>query len=344
MSFTRKSRNALWLGTASVLTVVLAGCSGGGADPSDPATSEDPIRIAVIVPLSNSFTAQLYTGFKARADADGIVTKLFDPGFDPQKAYSQIEQIVASGEYDGIAMLPIDAVSAIPAVEAAEEAGVRVVSMNNPLGEVQDTVKPQVRGQAGVVMDIPSYQRGVALGEMSIEACADQDPCQIAFVAGNIVVAGEQAMIKGFEAALAKAPNTELVAYRDAGDYTPDRGQNTTANVLQAFPDLKVISGSGDQLMRGSEIAIADAGLTGDVEIIGLGASELAVEGIKGGTWYGSLASLPLTVGDAAYDVLMDAIADPELSGVGISVVEDLGVLAKITKDNVDDFTPEWEG
>jgi ribose transport system substrate-binding protein len=333
----------------TVLALSVAGCGGDDSESSatsgaSTSSSGGKKKIAVIVPLSNTFTAALYEGMKAQAEGTDVELKVFDPGFDPQKAYAQIQQITAQGGYDGIAMLPLDPATAVPAVKAAAEKGIKVVSMNNPLGPDMKTLDPQVPGQTANVMDASQYQRGLWLGELAVDACAEQNPCDVAYVAGSMALAGEQALIGGFKESIAKNPAIKLAAYRDAGGYLPEPGQKITQNILQANRDIKVIAGSGDQIIRGAELAVKQAGLEGKVALIGLGGSKLGVEGVKSGKWFGSVANLPYSIGQASFDILEQAFADENVEGVAVNVAEDLGLDPKITADNAADFKPEWDG
>lgn len=340
---------------AAALAIVVAGCGGssdsstgsatsgsGSTSTAAQASSGEKKKIAVVVPLSNTFTAALYEGIKDASAGKNVELKVFDPGFDPQKAYAQIQQITAQGGFDAIAMLPLDPATAVPAVEAAAKKGIKVVSMNNPLGPDMKTLEPQVPGQTANVMDASQYQRGVWLGEMAVDACADTKPCPVAYIAGSVALAGEQALIGGFREAIKKNPDVKLASYRDAGAYTPEPGQKVAQNILQANRNVKVIVGSGDQIIRGAELAAKSAGLK--VKLIGLGGSKLGVEGIKSGTWYGSVANYPYSIGKESFNVLQKAFDDPNVKGVAVNVSEQLKLDPKIKKDNAAAFKPEWDG
>jgi ribose transport system substrate-binding protein len=222
--------------------------------------------------------------------------------------------------------------------------GIKVVSMNNPLGPDMRTMDPQVEGQTANVMDASQYQRGVWLGELAVDACADKDPCEVAYIAGSVALAGEQALIGGFREAIAAKPAIRLAAYVDAGDYTAEPGQRAAQNILQAHPDVRAIAGSGDQIIRGAAIAVRSAGRDGEVALIGLGGSKAGVQGVIDGSWYGTVANLPFSIGKASFDVLEKAFADPNLRGVAVNVSEELRLDPKITRANAADFRAEWDG
>jgi ribose transport system substrate-binding protein len=295
------------------------------------------------VPLSNTFTAALYNGIKAAAKGKNVDLKVFDPGFVPTQEYADIQQITQQGGYQGIAMLPLDPTSSIPAVKAALAKGIKVVTMNNPEGPNMQTLAAQV-GQTANVMDASQYQRGLWLGDMAVNACASLKPCDVAYLAGSLALAGEQALIGGFRASIAKNPAVKLVAYRSAGGYTPADGQPVTQNILQANPNIRVIAGSGDQIIRGAQLAVDSAGLAGKVKLIGLGGSTSAVAAIKAGTWYGSVVNLPYSIGEASLNVLLKSFRDPSVKDEAINVSKSLGINPMITKANAASFKPQWDG
>lgn len=354
---TRDSRGPIaLLGLALLAAAVLAvaGCGGddeaeeGGA-PAATTQPSEPIRIAFVSPLANTFTSAIFDGAKAaveEANASGknVEIRSFDPGQDPQKEFNVIQDIVAQGRFDGITLLPLDPVSIIPAIEDAIKAGVEVVSFNNPLGPREDTIDTQVENQAASVMDASQYQRGVWMGEMAIDACADLDPCEVGFLAGFAFISGERALIDGFRDAIKGEANIKLVSYLDGGEYTPEPARKVIQNMLQGNRDIDLIATSGDQMTRGAELAVDEAGLTGKVTLLSLGGSEIGVQAVLDGKWYGTVVTLPFDIGRESIEILLQAIDDESVNEVAVNVTEETGRDPKLTKENVGDFEPQWTG
>jgi ribose transport system substrate-binding protein len=295
---------------AAVSGVVATGC--GGDDNAAPANGaaaagqgDETIRVAFLSSIANTFTQAVHEGFNAAAKGTGVEVKMFDTGTDPQKQYNTFTDIISQKQFDGIAVLPIDAASLVPAVENAIAADIKVVSFNNPLGPKFDTLEPQVEGQTNVVMDASQFQRGVWMGEMAVDACEGIDPCEVSWLSGLAGIAGEQALVDGFKKGISTAPSVKLATVRAAGGYTPE--------------------------------------VTGKVKLIGLGGSEIAINGIKAGTWYGGVVTLPYDVGVASFEALVEGVKTGK-AGTGVNVTDKTGIDPKITKDNADSFKPQWKG
>jgi len=326
------------------LAVMAAGCGSDSEQVSGGAegAGEADIRVAFLSSVANTFTQAVHEGFKDAAEGTGVEVKMFDTGTDPQKQYNTFTDIISQKQFDGIAVLPIDAASLVPAVESAIDADIKVVSFNNPLGTKFDTIEPQVEGQTAVVMDATQFQRGVWMGEMAVDACQGVDPCEVSWLSGLTGIAGEQALVDGFKAGIEKAPNVKLASVRAAGGYTPELGRTAAQNMLQANENLKVIAGS-DQLIHGAQLAADNMDRLHSVALIGLGGSEIAIKGIKEGTWYGGVVTLPYDIGVQAFKALVEGVKSGE-TGVAVDVTKATGIDPKITRENADDFKPQWKG
>ena len=124
--------------------------------------------------------------------------------------------------------------------------------------------------------------------------------------------------------------------------FTPSDGLSAAQNMLQSNPNLNLIVGS-DQGIEGAQQAVAGAGKTGQVILVGYGASAAALRGIASGAWYGDVAQLPASEGRLAVEDLVSAIRTGISSG-GVDPVAALPGGGVITKDDVKLFHAEWPG
>jgi ribose transport system substrate-binding protein len=331
--------------------LVAAGCGGsdsgsssssGAAASGSDAKADKPIRIAFVSTVANTFTQAIYKGFQDEAKGKNVEIKMFDAGTDAQKEFNLLQSIVAQKQFDAIAVLPIDAVSIIPAVKQAIAANIKVVSFNNPLGTKYDTLEPQVEGQTAVVMDASQYQRGIWMAEMAVDACKGIDPCDVSWLSGLAGIAGEQALVDGYKKGLSSASNVKLATVRAAGGYTAELGRTASQNILQANPGMDVIAGS-DQLIHGAQLAVDSAKLKGKVKLIGLGGSKIAVAGTQSGLWYGTVVTLPYDVGTKSLDAVIAGVRDGK-DDQAVDVIKSIGMDPKLTKANLGDFKPQWDG
>jgi ribose transport system substrate-binding protein len=320
------------VGLAVVLCVATA-C--GGSSSSNP-----KVRIAFVAPTGNTFSEAEYKGLKDYAEAHNAIVDWVDTGFDAQREYAAIQNITVTKKYQGIIVLPLDAVGVIPSIDAAVKAGIQVVALNNPLGPDLNSGAVQVPGVAGVVIT-PQYQRGIWIGQGVVAACGTTNPCKFALLAGVIGISAEKAIHDGVLKGIEGHPNVILARWAEAGDYTPDKGLTAGQNLLTAIPDLKLITASGDQMVRGVEQAVIRANKVGKVILGSLGASDYGVAAVKDGRWNFVVVTLPINQGTESARILLAHIADPKLPPEAAPEVP-AGMNPILTKENIGDFKAQW--
>jgi ribose transport system substrate-binding protein len=116
--------------------------------------------------------------------------------------------------------------------------------------------------------------------------------------------------------------------------------------MLQAHHDLNVITGSGDQMIRGAELAVDDAGLQKQVKLVGLGGSQIAVAAVKAGRWFGTVITQPLDQGRLSAKVVLDHILNPKLKPQGINPFDYTHRSPLLTKTSLakSHFVAQWSG
>jgi ribose transport system substrate-binding protein len=112
-------------------------------------------------------------------------------------------------------------------------------------------------------------------------------------------------------------------------------------DILVSTSDIDVVVGA-DQSMQGVEIALSDAGLLEDIDIIGFGGSTPALDAVADGRWFGDLMGAPATEGRLAMNAMIEALAGTDVGGIDTALeLPDEGL---VTADNVADFSAEWDG
>jgi len=231
---------------------------------------------------ANSFAQATLAGIKEQAAKEGVDVQFFDPNFDAAKQVSQIQNATASGDFDAFIVQANDGNAVVPAIREAINDDIAVVAEFTPVGSDYASLKPPVDGLTFV--GEPPVENGTALGEMAVEACADKDPCEVAYLEGNPQLPLDNARTDAVKAALGKASNVKLVA-SVVGGYTQADGLKAGQNVLQAHPNVNVIVGSS-QAIEGVQQAVDDAGKAGKIALIGNGGSKQAVAAVKSGDWF----------------------------------------------------------
>lgn len=292
--------------------------------------------------ITNSYDAPMLAAARAVATASGVKVTVFDAGNDPQAQYKQLQNVISSGKYQGIITQPIFGAGLAPLVAKAIAKGIKVVNIDQILGANFTTDKPQVKGLSANVTFIPS-KIGTQLGQQTIAACASKslNPCKVGYIYSIKASTLDVAIYKGFSDAIAKNSAVQIVA-EGQSYFTPSVALGAVQNMLQAQPDLNVIVAS-DQGIQGAIQAVDGAKLTGQVLLVGFGASAVGVAGVKAGTWFSDVAQAPASEGSLGMIALIKAIKTGKSSGA-VNPVSELPNGGLVTKSSAKLFTAEWPG
>jgi ribose transport system substrate-binding protein len=325
------------------VTVALGLAACGSNPPPSSAPTSKPLTIAYLsFAVENSYDAPMLAAAEAVADSDHASVKVFDAKNSPQTQYSQLKEIIASGQYTGVILQPIVGTGLTSLVQEAIARGIKVVNMDQILGPSMSTDAPQVKGLSANVSFVPT-RIGTELGQLVVQACqsADLDPCNVGYLYDIKASALDAAISGAFDKAIAGHPAVTVVA-QGQSFFNPATGMTAVQAMLTSQPTLNVIVGS-DQGIEGAAKALAGANQNDEVLLVGYGASAAALHGIASGTWYGDVAQAPAREGTLAMEALIAALATGKVSGA-INPVAGLPDNGIITRANVSQFTAEWTG
>jgi ribose transport system substrate-binding protein len=312
--------------------------SGGGATTSKTDTKKK-VRVAYLsFAVANSYDAPMLAAAKDVASANNADITVFDANNDPKKQFSQLQNAVTGGRFDVIVTQPIFGTGLLTGVQDALAKGVKVVNMDQILGEDLSTSKPQVPGLSANISFVPT-EIGRKLGELTVKACASKqlDPCKVGYMFSIKASGLDAAIRKGYDKAIAGSPVS--VVSEGEGFFQVSLALKATQNMLQAKPDIQVIVGA-DQSIQGAEQALPK---NGNVLLVGFGGSEVAKNRVLAGKWFGDVAQLPATEGRLALEAAIAAVRDGKNSG-GQDPVSQLPNGGVITKDTAAAFNAEWPG
>ena len=306
-----------------------------------------PVKIAWFTPSAqNAYVATVGEGLEAAADARNAELTSFDSGFDPAVQYTQIEDAIAAGQFDAFIITPVDSVGVGPAVKAAADAGITVVCGGSyPCG---DDWVGTVSNMAGVVAQslVTEASLGENTGQLIVEACADTSPCKVAQIPGAASIPAEQALFEGLQSVISTNPAIEIVARADGG-YQPAPAEAATQDFLQAHPDLNVIAASSDAMAAGVALAVEAAGLQDQVKIIGLAGSQLGLDNVRDGSWFGTVMMYPFDEGLYLVDQAVSAVrGQPFEAGIDTAKkqVDYPPVFTQENSSEFEGYTAQWLG
>jgi ribose transport system substrate-binding protein len=331
------------LAATAAAALALAACSSSGTAPTSTSSSSKPMSIAYLsFAVENSYDAPMLAAAQAVAADNHATLKVFDANNNPQTQYSQLQDAINSGQYQGIIVQPIFGTGLTGLVKQAIGKGIKVVNMDQILGPNLSTDKPQVAGLSANVTFVPT-EIGTKLGNLVVQACKanNLNPCKVGYLYDVKASALDVAIHGAFAKAIAADPSV-TVAAQGQSFFSPTVGLTAVQNMLQANPSLNLIVGS-DQGIEGGAQALAAAHKTGKIILVGYGASAAALQGVASGAWYGDVAQAPASEGRLAVVAMVKALRDGKSSG-GIDPVAGLPDNGVVTKANAGQFTAEWPG
>lgn len=345
--------------TALTLALALTACGGGGsssgssssttaADTTSGVEAKGDAKVAAFGITNSTYWAASVEEIKNVVEGAGGSVEEFLSPFDPTKQFSEVQDATASGQYDAYIISALDGISIEPALKEAVAKGIKVIAISTVVGPKQDTTEVQIPGMSGAVLD-PPVRRGEWLGGLATSACKGIDPCKVILEAGSLQVPTEKLFMDEATKVLDKTLGIE-VASTIATELQASVAAKATAEALQANPDVNVFAADSDQSIAGTIIALKNAGISvgtgeGEVRVVGLGASEPGVTGVRDGEWFGTVLSLPADEGRLAAEAAIEAVNGELKTPLEVSASEESGIDPELTKEALPaGFKGQWPG
>jgi ribose transport system substrate-binding protein len=245
--------------------VSLGACNPSTAPPPNSAQNTAHPKIALVMKsLANDFFATMANGARHHQAQHAGDYELLVSGIknetDLTEQVNLVEQAVAQGAA-AIVIAPADSKALVPALRRAQEAGVVIVNIDNRLDA--DVVK-----QSGLTVSFvgPDNRDGAKRVGMALAAKLKLGD-EVAIIEGVTTAFNGQQRRAGFEDAMQTA-GMKLVAVQ-SGEWEMDKANTVAANLLTAHPNLKALLCANDNMAIGAVTAVAAAGKTGQVLVVG---------------------------------------------------------------------------
>jgi ABC-type sugar transport system substrate-binding protein len=287
--------------------------------------ADQPYKLlAVVKTLSNEYWQTMERGYQDAAAEKGVTIDVLSVPTeqDTEQQLNQLQTALAQG-YDAIMVSPITPANLIPALVAANQAGIPIIN-------VDERVDPAAAEAAGAkltsVIASDNRDAGARAAQYMIDNIPDGG--KVAIIEGK---AGNQSGLdrkEGFQEAIEAAGNFEIVASQPA-DWDQQRALDAATNILQANPDLVGFYAANDTMALGVVEAARAAGKLDQVVIIGTDAIPAALAAVQAGDMEGTVAQFPAEEARIATSLAILALQGHPVEGFIPSPIE------LITKDNV---------
>ncbi len=313
-----------------VLAVLLAAC--GQAATQEAATGPKAIKIGManfsqccpyFIGMNNSVIDEA----KAFSNVTIVST---DANGDAAKFQSDIEDLIAQ-KVDGVIVSGAWLEEAPAALDALKTAGIPTVLVDRQFGKGSSESYTSYIGPDNFTIGVQNGQFiADRLGGKGIVVELRGGP------ADNSIGLNRS---KGVNSVLEKYPEITVVVAPDYGNWASDGGMALMEDMLAANPKIDAVFCENDSMCLGAQTAIADAGRSEEMFLVGVDGENAALEAIMNGTNYAATGlNNSDTIGRAAFHRIMSILAggSPEKNTYLPSPI--------ITKDNVIKFyNPEGE-
>jgi ribose transport system substrate-binding protein len=282
------------LATLTTLGLALAAASCSPPPPPAPAKP----RIALVLKTLNSpFFIDMQTGAKKAADGLGLdlVVQAAEREVDVEKQMQIVENLIQTG-IKVLLITPSGSREIIPVLAKANAANIPIVIVDTRIDAAAATAA-SVKTASFIGSD--NYEGGRAAGSELI--LATDGKAKVGILEGIPGHDTGDSRLRGFKDATKDTPGIKILASQTA-NWERDQGFTVFQNMLQAHPDIDALFACNDMMALGALEAIAAAGKTGKIRVIGFDAVDDARKAIQGGTMIASVAQFPGEMGRLAVE------------------------------------------
>lgn len=255
-----------------MILVLLLSCTACGSSAEDDGT----ITIGFIpMTLNNEYFITMCNAAELEAEALGveIIIQAGDEHSSSDAQLTIVENLIASG-VDAICIVPSSSEGLYSAIIKCEEAGIPIINIDTP-------IEDSVQEAAGI--DLPfygtnNYAGAVLAGEYVQENYASD--VQIAVLTG---IEGQQNKYDRLDGFIEGLDGNGVIVAEQSASWEVDLAYTATQNILTANPDVELIYCENDSMAVGAVRAIAEAGKTGEIDVIGFDGISEAMNLIESG-------------------------------------------------------------
>ena len=289
---------------AAVLGLVSISCN---REPASNAGGKPRVAL-VLKTLNHPFFVDMRRGAQEAADRLGIdlLVQAAEREIDVEKQMQIVENLIQTG-IKVLCITPSGSREIVTALAKAKAANV-------PIVVVDTRVDAKAAADAGVKVETfigsDNYEGGKLAGEYAVKATGGT--AKIGVLEGIPGHETADSRNRGFKDAIAGHPGMTIVASQPA-NWERDQGFNVFQNMLQAHGDIDTVFAASDLMALGAVEAIAAAGKTGKIRVIGFDALDDAKKAIAAGTMEATVAQFPYEMGKAAVESAAKVMAGESL-------------------------------
>jgi ribose transport system substrate-binding protein len=289
-----------------------------------PGDGDDKPTVALVLKtLNHPFFVDMRRGAQEAADRLGVQLQVqaAEREIDVEKQMQIVENLIQTG-IDVLCITPSGSREIISALVKAKNAGVPVIVVDT---RIDATAAAEAGVQPQTFIGSDNYEGGKLAGEHAVKISGGK--ARVGILEGIPGHETGDSRLRGFREALKNAPGMTVVASQPA-NWERDQGFNVFQNMLQAHQDIDTVFAASDLMALGAIEAIAAAGRTGKIRVVGFDALDDAKKAIAAGTMEASVAQFPYEMGRVAIESAVKVMRGEKLP-------PDINVkLELVTKEN----------
>lgn len=292
-------------------TMALLGLALATACNREGGTGGEPTVALVVKTLNNPFFIELADGAREAADSLGIelLVQAPDREIDVEKQMQIVENLLQT-DVDVLLLVPSGSREIVPAVVKANQSGIPVVVVDT---RIDGDALAAAGGRIETFIGSDNVDGGRIAGQFVARALDGRG--RVAVVEGIPGHETGDSRLRGFREAIAEHPGIEIVASQTA-NWERDQAFNVTQNILQSHPELQALFAANDVMALGAVEAVAAAGRTGELIVVGFDAQDEAKAAIEEGSMDATIAQHPREMGrravESAWRLLQGEAVPPE--------------------------------
>jgi ribose transport system substrate-binding protein len=274
----------------------------------------------VVKTLNNPFFIEMQQGAEQAAQRAGVtlLVQAADREMDVERQMQIIENLIER-KVSALCITPSGSREIVPVIVKANKAGIPVLIVDT---RVDEAALQAAGGKIATFIGSDNYDGGKLAGAFVAQKLGGHgNVAVLEGIAGHET--GDQ-RLRGFREAVAQAPGLKMVASQPA-NWERDQGFSVCQNLLQAHPEINALFACNDLMALGATEAIAAAGKTGKIIVVGFDAQPEARTAIKQGTMAATVAQFPSRMGGTAVEnavKLLQGQSIPAFTPVAIELVK----------------------
>jgi len=312
-----------------VLTIILAAlliaamaCQRGTAP-----LSGQPTVALILKTLNNPFFIDMQKGAEEASGKLGVnlIVQAAEREVDVEKQMQIIENLIQT-KVSALCITPSGSKEVVPAIVKANHAGIPVIIVDT---RVDPTALQAANGKIAAFVGSDNLAGGRVAGDFIAQKLGGTG--KVAVLEGIPGHETGDMRLKGFREVIASHPGMQIVSSQTA-NWERDQGFNVFQNMLQAHPEIQALFACSDLMALGAVEAIAAAGKTGKITVVGFDAFSEARDAVNKGTMAATIAQSPSEMGRIAVEnavkVLKGETIKSDIS-LGVSLVTAQNTAAK---------------